>query len=84
MRALPCVVGGDAPPHAESHAPPQVGYGTVEVITGPCDTLHELKEVHERAVSRLVRAAAELDMHVLGFGIQFVAAVGGVLVMGAP
>jgi hypothetical protein len=43
-----------------------------------------LKEVHERAVSRLVRAAAELDMHVLGFGIQCVAAVGGVLVMGAP
>jgi Glutamate-cysteine ligase family 2(GCS2) len=41
-----------------------------QVVVGPCDTLHELKVVHETAVSRLVSAAKDLDMKVLGFGIQ--------------
>jgi len=48
----------------------EVGLGTVEVNTGPCADLFALKAVHERAVMRLVKAAAQLGWMVLGYGIQ--------------
>ena len=48
----------------------EVGLGTVEVITGPCDDLFELQAVHEAAMQRLVWAARQLDYRVLGYGIQ--------------
>ena len=38
----------------------EVGGGTVEVITGPCESLHELKEKHENGVQALLRAAAAM------------------------
>lgn len=48
----------------------EVGLGTVEINTGPCRDLFALQAVHERAVTRLVRAAAVRGWHVLGYGIQ--------------
>ena len=48
----------------------EVGWGTVEVITGPCENLHELKALHEEAVYNLTHCADKLGMHVLGYGIQ--------------
>lgn len=48
----------------------EVGLGTVEVITGPCDDLFELQAAHEAAMQRLVRAAGQLNYRVLGYGIQ--------------
>ncbi|MDP6934373.1 MAG: glutamate-cysteine ligase family protein, partial [Myxococcota bacterium] len=48
----------------------EVGWGTIEVITGPCEDLHGLSRVHEDAVQRLVRVAEAHGRHVLGYGIQ--------------
>ncbi len=48
----------------------EVGWGTVEIITGPHRDLHGLKAAHEAAVARLYRAAESLDYRVLGFGTQ--------------
>jgi gamma-glutamylcysteine synthetase len=48
----------------------EVGWGTVEVITGPCAGLFELQAAHEAAMQRLLQAAAGLDYRVLGYGIQ--------------
>ena len=50
----------------------EVGGGTVEVITGPCQDLHELKEKHENGVKALLRAAAAMGppQRVLGVGMQ--------------
>jgi len=50
----------------------EVGGGTVEVITGPCQNLHELKEKHENGVQTLLRAAHSMgpSQRVLGIGMQ--------------
>lgn len=48
----------------------EVGWGTVELISRPCEDLHELAEVQEAGMKRLLEAAASLDFHVLGYGIQ--------------
>jgi gamma-glutamyl:cysteine ligase YbdK (ATP-grasp superfamily) len=48
----------------------EVGWGTVEVITGPCDDLHELCAIHEEAMARLVGALEKVEACVLGYGIQ--------------
>lgn len=48
----------------------EVGRGTIEVITGPCPTLFELKERHEAAMKPLLAACKKLKYTVLGFGIQ--------------
>jgi hypothetical protein len=48
----------------------EVGWGTVEIITGPHPDLFETQRVHEESMSMLVSAADSLGMHVLGYGIQ--------------
>ncbi len=48
----------------------EVGWGTIEIISRPCTELAELAEIHETYVKRLVKAAAELNFQVLGYGIQ--------------
>ncbi|HMV68918.1 MAG TPA: glutamate-cysteine ligase family protein, partial [Myxococcota bacterium] len=48
----------------------EVGRGTIEAVLGPFDTLHAMRDAHERAVSRLVRAADREGLVVLGYGIQ--------------
>lgn len=48
----------------------EVGWGTVEIITGPNQTLHELKAIHEEAMECLLDAAQPLGMIPLGLGIQ--------------
>jgi gamma-glutamylcysteine synthetase len=51
----------------------EVGVGTMEINTRPCQTLFEIHQITERAVGRLVRAAAQRGFQVLGYGIQPVA-----------
>lgn len=48
----------------------EVGVGTMEINTRPCRTLHEVREIAELQVSRLVHAAAAYGWRVLGYGIQ--------------
>jgi gamma-glutamylcysteine synthetase len=48
----------------------EVGRGTVELICGPCDDLHHLQQQHELGMNMLLKAAAELGLHVLGYGVQ--------------
>ncbi len=48
----------------------EVGKGTMEVITGPCENLLALKKVHEEAVGLLVEVAKVHGFRVLGSGIQ--------------
>ncbi len=48
----------------------EVGWGTIEIITGPCDDLHQLRAIHEEAMARLVAALEKLESCVLGYGIQ--------------
>lgn len=48
----------------------EVGWGTIEVITRPCKTLHEIEEVHQAAMQRLHGAAKTLGYNVLGYGMQ--------------
>ncbi len=48
----------------------EVGCGTVEINTRPCSDLFSLRAIMERAVGRLVRAAARHSWQVLGYGIQ--------------
>ena len=48
----------------------EVGVGTVEIVLRPCKTLHEMRELHEEAVGKLVRAAESVGMLVLGHGTQ--------------
>ena len=48
----------------------EVGWGTVEIVLGPCSDLFELERQHERAMFRLMTAASKLGMNVLGYGIQ--------------
>lgn len=48
----------------------EVGLGTMEINTRPCQTLHEIDEIAARQVSLLVHAAAAYGWRVLGYGIQ--------------
>ena len=48
----------------------EVGWGTVEIVLGPCPDLFELERQHERAMFRLIAAANKLGMNILGYGIQ--------------
>lgn len=48
----------------------EVGRGTLEVVVGPAQDLHELQGLHDAARGPLLAAAAELGVHVLGYGIQ--------------
>ncbi|GAB5358782.1 hypothetical protein AAMO2058_000488200 [Amorphochlora amoebiformis] len=48
----------------------EVGWGTLEVITGPYGELWELKNAHDTAMERIVKTADSLGMKILGTGMQ--------------
>ncbi len=48
----------------------EVGIGTVEVNTRPCNNLFEIEAIMEQAVTRLVVAALDHGWQLLGFGMQ--------------
>ncbi len=48
----------------------EVGRGTIEINTRPCLHLVELETVHKAALHRLVWAASQLDLRVLGYGVH--------------
>ncbi|MEC7947177.1 MAG: glutamate-cysteine ligase family protein [Myxococcota bacterium] len=48
----------------------EVGRGTLEVVVGPAQDLHELQARHEEARAPLLAAAKARGVHVLGYGIQ--------------
>jgi gamma-glutamylcysteine synthetase len=48
----------------------EVGLGTIEVTTRPCQDLFEIQQLMAEAVARLVSAAARAGWRVLGYGIQ--------------
>ena len=48
----------------------EVGLGTVEINTRPCQHLHEVRTLTEDAVVRLARQAARFGWRVLGYGVQ--------------
>lgn len=48
----------------------EVGLGTIEISTKPCQNLYELQEIMQEAVGRLVSAATRAGWRVLGYGIQ--------------
>lgn len=48
----------------------EVGLGTVEINTRPCQDLAEIAAIMNVAVARLVRAALDFGWQVLGYGIQ--------------
>ena len=48
----------------------EVGVGTVELNTRPCQDLLELQAIQEAAVRRLVHAAARFSWRVLAYGMQ--------------
>lgn len=49
-----------------------MGGGTVEIVTPPCNDLHELDTVHNEALERLNRAAESMGppLRILGLGMQ--------------
>lgn len=48
----------------------EVGRGTIEVVLGPFEDLHQMKDTHERAMGRLRDAADAEGLVILGYGIQ--------------
>lgn len=48
----------------------EVGVGTMEINTRPCQTLFEIQELMREAVAHLVSAAARASWRVLGYGVQ--------------
>lgn len=48
----------------------EVGVGTVEVNTRPCQDLFEIETIMEEAVTRLVVAALDRGWQLLGYGVQ--------------
>lgn len=48
----------------------EVGFGTMEIIVGPCDDLHQIRGAYEAARDRLLAAAEAEGLRVLGYGIQ--------------
>lgn len=47
-----------------------MGWGTIEIITGPFPDLHRLAQSHTAAMRQLHTAATALGMRVLGYGAQ--------------
>ena len=48
----------------------EVGLGTIELNSRPCNTILEVKTLMEEATQRVVRAALRFDWLLLGYGIQ--------------
>jgi gamma-glutamylcysteine synthetase len=48
----------------------EVGLGTMEISTRPCQDLFEIQEIMQDAVAQLVSAAARAGWRVLGYGVQ--------------
>ncbi len=48
----------------------EVGWGTIEVVTGPVDDLHQLGRLHEDALAELVPVLARHGAFLLGLGSQ--------------
>ena len=48
----------------------EVGVGTMEISTRPCQNLFEIQEIMRDAVAQLVSAAARAGWRVLGYGVQ--------------
>ncbi|MEM7131565.1 MAG: glutamate-cysteine ligase family protein [Chloroflexota bacterium] len=48
----------------------EVGLGTIEINTRPCQHLFEIKQIMEKSVRQLVRAAAHYGYRVLAYGVQ--------------
>ena len=48
----------------------EVGVGTIEINTRPCQSLLEVKAIAEQMVARLVRVAAAYGWVALGYGVQ--------------
>ena len=48
----------------------EVGLGTIELISDPCDDLHQLQRLHEAAMHTLFEVCAEQGQIVLGIGMQ--------------
>lgn len=71
LREGSLVVGVDLP---EVSFAAEVGRGTIEVIVGPCEDLHELGGRYEAGMARLLAAAGAEGLRVLGHGIQPVTA----------
>lgn len=63
----PLIVGAAG---RDYHYALEVGLGTLEVSTRPCQTLHEVDKLIQAAVGRLVHAASRFNWRVLGYGIQ--------------
>ncbi len=61
------IVGLDSP---EVQYSAEVGVGTIEVIVGPANDLHGIRDAYERGIERLVKATNAEGLRVLGFGIQ--------------
>jgi len=57
----------------------EVGWGTVEIITGPREDLFSLKAAHEAAMARVYRVAESLGYRILGYGAQPVTPPSGAL-----
>lgn len=56
--------------HPDYEIVSEVGTGTLEIVTRPCGDLHELAEVHDAALARIVAAAWDAGALVLGYGMQ--------------
>lgn len=54
----------------------EVGRGTIEILTGPCQDLWEIARDQELAMELLVQATATMGWTVLGYGIQPLTAPG--------
>ncbi len=48
----------------------EVGRGTIELALPPCDDLWQLEKEYHRTIELIVRVAASVGAHLLGFGIQ--------------
>jgi len=48
----------------------EVGHGTMEIITDPCDDLHGIARIYETARGQLLRACDTMGFTVLGYGMQ--------------
>ena len=80
----PLLAEGDLHPHTDPIPPNmivgldgddynyeiEVGLGTVEIVTRPCTDLYTVQTIVERAMNRLVRAAARYGWQILAYGIQ--------------
>lgn len=47
-----------------------VGWGTIAIVVGPYEDLHQLKAAHEAAAARVLAGLAQIDGNLLGYGAQ--------------